>query len=252
MKEAFNYMFKDKSFASKAGLYLCLFLLTQSCFAFAQFKGVSLICSIAIFATGLLLSFVLSGYLFSMLKSNIENKEEPCLPSLNFFNDLATGFKWFISVLLFILSIVIVVGGFLTAALVFYKSGLVFTSLFMFMPVYLIIIGGLMILFPALVGIFAQTGEIISLFRIKKAFDILCSNAKNYFVGYVIYILAAAVVYILNGLFFDFAASFAKLMHNTIYLKFGYVCLNSIISTYFIFVFAYLFAKMVSVKEIDE
>ena len=43
MKEAFNYMFKDKSFASKAGLYLCLFLLTQSCFAFAQFKGVSLI-----------------------------------------------------------------------------------------------------------------------------------------------------------------------------------------------------------------
>ena len=253
MREAFSYMFKDRAFVQKAALYLCLFLLTYCCIIFSQAKGIPLIGSIAIFAVGILLCFVLSGYFFSLIRFNIENKENSDIPKINVFENLATGFKWFLAALIFLVAVIVIVSLFVALVLLLYKSGLKMTSFFMFLPVYVIVLGGLMIVFPALIGIFAKSGEITSLFRIKKAFEVLCANAKTYFIGYIVYILTATMIYLLNGLFYDFSTAFmGSMMQDPVLFNLVFICFNTLLSSYLIFVLSYIFAQMVNVKEIEE
>ena len=240
MKEALTYMFKDRSFIKKAAIYFIMSLIAQIGFNFVSinqnsvpFPPLLLICVLSI-----LISFVLAGYYFSVIKSIIDGNDDNVIPFINFGKNIVAGLKWFVAVIMFSLCLFIILAVFLISIMAIYKHGFVATAGFLSIPFYVIFVMGLFALFPGLIVIFAKRNEITSLFKIKEAFNSLCANAKEYFTGYIMYIILAALIYLIYGFMYDISIIYKDVISvNPQILTYSSTLLNSIITSYFVFVY---------------
>ena len=237
MEKAFTYMFKDDKFLNKAGGYFLLFFISQLCYflcsSFSEKKiaisssPILLLC----FFIGFFITIILSGYSFNVIKSIILKKENIILPYINFSNNIRLGLKWFASTFLLISVICAIC---LSGVVLLHNipSAKLWISLFYFLI--LILFFFICLIFaPALIVIFTKTEKITSIFRFGLASKLIANNSGNYFAGFGILIIIG-IIFISLSLFGSF-----------------FMLVYPFLSTYIIYVIAYIYAKMVDTDLIE-
>lgn len=254
MKEAFSYMFNDNKFWQKSLAYLAVSII--AIFANLYYKNISpyenqnLFEYFLFWLIGSLSTLLASGYFYNCVKALIEQKENFILPFFNIKTCFITGIKYAISNLLLFLCIFIsmfLVG--LTSYLVSLVNPiLAILILTIFMIILMIILICILLLCPALIWIFSVKGWYSSFLRFRKAFLIVKESGTRYwqFLGIQVLLILCITTMCLLLLFTLEINNLSPLAYNIIF-----VLTIALITSYTIFVSAFLNAKAIKTECID-
>ena len=254
MEKAFTYMFKDNMIKQKMLSYFLLIFIINSCFMFGAYymtlikANPSLITySFGFILAGLILALPAAGYYMSCVKSIMTQQDNIILPTIHLGKNFVFGIKYFLTVLLFSVSFVIVYALIAVAMILLSKllqlpllTGLISIILILLMLIFLIFVG---VISPVLIAIFAKTEYFTSLFRYPLALKLIKNNPENYFVAFLLYFAVSIVTGVINSFLNIFIV-------NKVLLLVG-VLLISAIASYSIFITAYFVAKSVDSNLIE-
>lgn len=200
MKEAFTYMFKDNKFWIKALSYFSLFFTANFLLNYAQtLLPTCPRCAVSLpwqywvlFIAGTLVNFVALGYIFSCIKTLIEQKENPLLPFVNILKDLYKGFKYAVSLILLIIPVMVIVmllvlgiAGVTSGSIVgFILSKILYILVFLFFG----------FLFIGFNWLFAGNESFFNFFKFRKVFELIWADKKKY----ICHLLMILLVFTIN------------------------------------------------------
>ena len=238
MKEAFTYMFKDEKFWQKASMYLVMmFVANVFMFYSSAMSAAKLPLNPFIPLLGHLIMLIPLGYGFSCIKYLMQKPEEIVLPSVDLWANFVTGFKYFLSVLLIILAIVL--------------CGIPFGILKLnFITVLIGLLLGLAfaVLYVAFICLFSEKEMITNYFRFPSVMNIIKGNFGKYIGSIILY----GVLGILTGII-NFAVIFAVnfLIPDKLISSIISGLLVAVVLTYFVYLSSYIAANSVNIKNID-
>ena len=246
MYHYFTYMFKDNKFYQKYLFYLLFLgintfitLYTEPRLKIHNFS----LEIIFLYLLGIIIQFILSGYFVSCVKAIINQRDNFVLPMLNLKNNIVLGFKYDLSLILFIALYSLLI--FMLTVLFYIPSLLtsIFPEMFITCVKWLIyaglctvIIAGIVyiaIFILAFSYIFAKTNSITVFFQLKQAITLIKNNLKHYLCS-----LGIAAVFIVLT---------ASLVELVAFLTAGNIItefLSLILTSYTVFVCAYLVANI--------
>ena len=255
MKEAFTYMFKDNKFWIKGLSYLGLVFIANLITNYGQtFYPACPRCAVSIpwqywtfIAIGSIINLIPLGYMYTCIKSLIDQDENPILPFVSPWENLIKGFKYSIAILLllvplFIVTILIIAG--IASISMGSALGMIISKTIM-----LTAIIGFAVLLLGFNWIFANKDSFLSFYRFKEVFAIIKSEPKLYFA----HLLMIGFVFIVNMLLelgFGFTAGWFHIP--TIIGLFVVGLLAAFTGTYAIFVICHLIAKAVKKDFVSE
>ncbi|MBO6087255.1 DUF4013 domain-containing protein [bacterium] len=254
MKEAFTYMLKDNKYFEKALVYGGFVLFADLLANFSHvYKGSGL--GILLLILGYVATFIPSGYGISCIKALMVQKENFVLPCINVKNNFILGFKIFVAGALLGLAI----GGiYIAACIIFGLIGIfaipkdvdVNTAVLIFMIPTILIFLTVLILYViyglSMSVIFAKKEFYTTFFKFGLANKLIAQNRGKYFSALGLYVALFIVLIIVNAI-----CSFSLVRLGNI----GTIILSLIracVSSYTIFVFAYITANSVPHELLDE
>ncbi len=240
MREAFNYMFKDNLFKQKWAAYFCfaffggLFTNLGNSPALGSFKAFAPL----FLLIGIIIMFIPSGYIVACIRALVEQKENYVLPLFNFKNNLLTGFKFWIAVL--ILSLIFGVGCAVASGIIAVIAGLLKARVVALIGITFIMVLSLLIVAfytVALNRIFADTDSWLSFIKFKHATELIKKSAQ-YNKAFLLFILINVLCGIISGILF---AIWGRTIEGLIIVT----IISSIIASYVAFINAFITAKAI-------
>jgi len=247
MKEAFTYMFKDNMFKKKAFMYFVFALIAGFIVQCANTylpstpKTVPPIQYYLLWLLGTFAMFIPQGYNLNCIRAIMEQRENPILPFMNIKNSFIIGFKFYLSLFIFMLGIVAasivycIIIGILSSLHLQILSILMCLFLILFLLVFLLVF---IIYIPAFCCTFAKTELLTIFFRFVRVTKLIKQDIVNYFkyVGlYAVFFIGIFIISILISIPFQ----------GNIIGAFIIAFLTSLIGAYTSFVAAYLTARAV-------
>ena len=245
MKEAFYYMFKDNMFKNKVLMYFVSVLLANFLIQYGNTfapvdKNVAAPMQYHILnLLGFIALFIPCGYGVMCLRALMEQKENFVLPFLNIKNSFVLGFKLMSGIILLSIAfglfylILAIIFGVLAFIL---KMPTIMSVLYM--TVLLLFVLLIVIFTPAFSCILAKKEWYTTFFRFIKSAKLIKNDVGNYFKGVGLFIAISILVAIIN-------APLTFLLWKNVYGAFLSALIGSLISSYTVFVYAYIFAKTV-------
>lgn len=263
MKEAFTYMFKDNAYYKKALIYFVFMFIAEF---LIQWGGIHipnvpnatipLEAKILLLVGGILM-LIPAGYCFSVIKALIKQKENYILPFLGIKNSLIVGLKYFLSVIITIVSILLVFAVLVLIPFIIFLAIASGIGSEIFANIAIIIFAILSIIFvsifsilyfvcvPAFCSMFAKDKKLTTFIRYISVFKLIKKDAHNYFkyLGMnILVLITCSIVSLILSLVL------LLLFKESILFAFLISLFSSIIGSYTVFVFAYLIAKSTKIE----
>ncbi len=232
MKEAFTYMFKDNKFWLKLlslyGIGFLFILLLIICVLIADVTN-KYVGAFILFIFGTIISILVSGYYMTCINALAAQENNIVIPFININKNMTKGLMFYFASILW--NIAIIIAGVLSAIP---AIGMAFAIICI--PIIVFSLVGLF----AFIYIFAITNDVFSFFKLKTAFFLIKNNAKKYFSTLGIFISLVVI----ENLIIKFVKiePFSAIASLCILLSLPY----------FFFVFAYLAAKCINSKHVEE
>ncbi len=244
MLKAFVYMFKDKEFWKKYLPVFCFVVLANIFMNWAGIyapilnEGVKNPLYYILYIIGFVIMFVPYGYSISALDYAFKCEENINLPFIDIKHNFLNGLKVILSgaLLIVLLSVIFLILGFIRNALSG-TAGEVLSSI-------VTALSFLILFFTSFMGIamccnYVKKPNYFNFINFKSAINIANENLGKYFIVYLITLLTAIVTYVLSMVVVSYMVLLGYL---GIVL---YSLFVSVIWTYIIYVYAYLFARSV-------
>ncbi|MBQ9245369.1 DUF4013 domain-containing protein [bacterium] len=241
MKEAFLYMLKDNKIKEKAAIYFGIMFVATLLQNLSQYisshnvSGTPTIQTILLALSGFVISFITTGYSIICIKTIIEQKDNIVMPYIN-IKSFYPGLKYIISLgLLSIVIYLILIPIYVISAMV---SKLIFLlciiAIVLFVAAYL----------PVLTYIIATTGMWTSFFRIVRATKLINSSKWQYWKNALMICAIGILIAVLTGIITYFSGNeISGIIIQTLF--------TTAISSYTVYVFAYLTAKSIKDESIE-
>ena len=250
MKEAFLFMFKDNMLKQKALIYFLFafianFLTQWSNLFVPSGRGESApIQYYILIILACVVSFIPSGYGISCIKSLLEQKENPVLPFLNIKNNFVLGFKFAVNIMLISLVFGLAILMLLFPFALIYAFGYKILSIIL-----LFVVVGLFVLFisfysPVLCCIFAKKEWFTTYFRFIRATKIIKQDFWKYFKYVMLFIAIMIVISVINYYLM-------LLINSGIWGAALIAFVIALISSYTVFINAYICARAVNPESIE-
>ena len=244
MKKAFNYMFLDNKFYTKATIFCIYIILLLYCSIFACNGIIPLKFPYNI----ILILFVLfghsvsEGYKITIIKStmNIDEKVS-ILPIINLKKNFIIGIKYLIALLIFSIPFYFVIGafGFTVGFATMLNMPIVLINLSNILLIIstLVYLIYLICFLPATILIYANSNSIWSFYKFNEIFKLFAINKKEY--------VKTVLIYYILGIIMEECYRISLIMCNkNIVLLCVALLLSGYIITYLIFVTSFLIARI--------
>jgi len=258
MVEAFNYMFKDNKFKSKAIIYFIIALISNACLYFSEesFQAASKANSVSVSSEvwgclflALITSAILTGYFTSCVKAIVDQKDNYVLPTFNYLKNWWQGFKYSLGSILcglvFGFGSAVLIG---IIALIFVAINAKILAIIVSILLAIITIVALVVLTLAFIWIFSNTGWVTSFLRINRSIELIKANPSTYWISFAFLFVLGTVGFLVNFVGALIASSAGSLLVSVIIEA----VIAALFTTYSIFVFAYLVAKAIKPVKIVE
>ena len=252
MLKSFYYMFKTEKFWVKGLCYMGLVFISNLLTNYAQtllppcakcappLSPVYWVCLIS----GMLLSLIPLGYVYSCIKSIIDSEEEVMLPFMNLKEDFVKGFKYAVSMLslllpLLVVVMLIIVG--IAGVTLGSNLGAVISKTFL-----IFVILAFAFLLIGFNRLFAEEPRFSNFYRFKRVFELI-STGKRRYLGYVSLICVMFIINMFLELFFGKNVALLGIGTTGALIITGILC--AITGTYITFVISYLTARSIKKPE---